>query len=713
MGRQLASGDVLRMDRRRFLQVAGTTGIALVASGRFAHVALAQSGSAPPAADAIAELAASLGHDIDGIYRFVQDEVRYEPYAGVLRGPRGTLLARAGNSADQALLLAELLRAGGRAVRYVSGPLDTATAEALMATTALDAATARELVLSGLISDADIDAGIDWERLGVPAAASAEVPDLRAFRAAALADLEAIAPGARAQLMATLEAIQGALSAAGHVVQGGASQMPPLERDEHLWVQVDDGSGWLDLDATSGGIEPGTTIASPGRATDTMPDDLRHRIDLMVTAETWIGGALVAEPILGISGFADEFERSGLSFVHLPSDSLPSIGLLGGVGGGATLYNAVFVVGPDLFVGQQPLSIGGSGGGGDLFGGALGGGGAEGLVEGESTAEWMDISVTSPGATTTTARRFIFDRVGQAARTSGAFDPSAIAPAELVALTAGGSPDYLPLRGLHAFSVASSPGNLKARIEALVPSGPAMLSAIPEAVDVMRHLLGAGLCGDLGVRPFDDTPAISSWSFQPTPQGYESGLDIWHRSGGALAIAGSETLAPPAMIMGVLPHVMERIATGDPVWTEQPAGMPVSVGAIFEAAAAQAIPLRVLSSGVPSDAGLGPEHVALLGPTLEAGYLVVIPERAVTVGGQPRLGWWIIDPVTGAAIDQREDGGGATAEKTVTDRVSEIRAQARKLIDLAREAARRDPALRDSLEFTRAVDAYLRAIAGL
>lgn len=43
---------------------------------------------------------------------------------------------------------------------------------------------------------------------------------------------------------------------------------------------------------------------------------------------------------------------------------------------------------------------------------------------------------------------------------------------------------------------------------------------------------------------------------------------------------------------------------------------------------------------------------------IDAGRLVIVPEHPVDLGGQPRLGWWIVDPVSGAAIDQMDDGGG-------------------------------------------------------
>lgn len=54
-----------------------------------------------------------LDFDDAEIVRFVTEEIAYQQYAGVLRGARGTLLARAGNAVDQSLLLATLLNDAG------------------------------------------------------------------------------------------------------------------------------------------------------------------------------------------------------------------------------------------------------------------------------------------------------------------------------------------------------------------------------------------------------------------------------------------------------------------------------------------------------------------------------------------------------------------------------------------------------------------------
>lgn len=78
-------------------------------------------GAPDEASPEIEELARNLQHDPRLIYEFVRNKIEYVPYYGFLKGATQTLLDRAGNDADQAALLAALLRASGFTASYNYG----------------------------------------------------------------------------------------------------------------------------------------------------------------------------------------------------------------------------------------------------------------------------------------------------------------------------------------------------------------------------------------------------------------------------------------------------------------------------------------------------------------------------------------------------------------------------------------------------------------
>ena len=62
-----------------------------------------------------------LGTDPDAIFKWVRENTRWVPYQGALKGPRGVLLARQGNTLDRALFLARLMELAGHSVRIANG----------------------------------------------------------------------------------------------------------------------------------------------------------------------------------------------------------------------------------------------------------------------------------------------------------------------------------------------------------------------------------------------------------------------------------------------------------------------------------------------------------------------------------------------------------------------------------------------------------------
>ncbi len=65
----------------------------------------------------------ALDYDTDNIIDFVSNKVVYQAYDGVLRGAKGTLIGRAGNSHDQAITLAGMLNDAGLEAEILVGKL--------------------------------------------------------------------------------------------------------------------------------------------------------------------------------------------------------------------------------------------------------------------------------------------------------------------------------------------------------------------------------------------------------------------------------------------------------------------------------------------------------------------------------------------------------------------------------------------------------------
>ena len=70
---------------------------------------------------------------------------------------------------------------------------------------------------------------------------------------------------------------------------------------------------------------------------------------------------------------------------------------------------------------------------------------------------------------------------------------------------------------------------------------------------------------------------------------------------------------------------------------------------------------------MPEGMRFDPTVAALIAEVLQAGDAVIVPARPVNVGGQERLGWWRVDPLTGTTSDMMDVGTASEmSETTVT-----------------------------------------------
>ena len=107
--------------RNGFVQVALRDTPAEATACGYAAGDLADTAEAPKTHPDIVALAKQLDYNPVRMFEWVNQNIKFEPYYGSMKGAVGTLWSKSGGATDQASLLAALLRASNIPVRYVRG----------------------------------------------------------------------------------------------------------------------------------------------------------------------------------------------------------------------------------------------------------------------------------------------------------------------------------------------------------------------------------------------------------------------------------------------------------------------------------------------------------------------------------------------------------------------------------------------------------------
>lgn len=696
-----------RIDRRE-LAGALLAGAGLIATGGvlrdgWDRAARAQDGieATPPAPPSpaegsvsygptIASTAASLGYDLDRIFRFVADEVRYEPYAGALRGPEATLWGLAGNAVDKAALLGALLDESQIVWRYAAGPLDAAAA-----TTVLQCAQAGIADLPASYRRAT-DAALTPTATGIGAATPAATPASSddGIGDEVVADVIARATFARQTIGTHFEALAGMLTSA--LDRAGVTIAPPepaplpdLEVSRHLWVQVADGPRWIDCDPIGAGIKRGTALGTASETFAAIPDDLQHMVSVRISAETLSGTAVYPVDAVSVTMTAAEAARAPIEIGVAPPSAMAAAGfaindVLGG-GGGCLPYLAA----GDAILQAATTALPFSGGGGAL--GALDVSAATpaAIQDGDLVAISWTVEVTSPGMEPVSVTRYLLDRLSAAARASvaegAAVDPAAIAPLELISIEGGnGMPAALAATTYLTVTTADLPGGCGYVAGSSDPG----LAGIGSIGAIQAGLWSSALrdrFGEWGGQALVHAPQLAAFTVGTTdPNDAGASLllsgDLLHLDRAIVVNDGADLGGiHPAIATGILAQVAEDIAVA-PAFLGGEAAVAItagpSVGRVFTEAEKAGTPLLVLQAGgasaIPDEAE--PASGAIQA-ALDAGRLVVIPAAAVTLDGHPAIGWWEIDPATGRTVDVFVNGKGYAEARIAAGPDLVIRAQ--------------------------------------
>lgn len=627
-------------------------------------------------------LNAAHSFDADQLLAFMQSEIKFEQYPGVLRGPQGTLIGRAGSALDQALLLRQLLDSAGYETRLARTTLTRPQAETLLAQMALprgnppaigDEAAVEELLQQlGQLGQAPPPTSLNTAEL------AAEVDGLTT---------------------ADTTLILSALQEAG-VSFDNPGPLPEAlisEGQDYFWVQyrLSSFDDWQDAQpafsnpaAAPAGLTPEETFR------EGPPADLYHRFRLEIFVEQKFDEELRVHPLLeNWEKTAAELYGRSITFQNQPNrldlETAASIDpLLDGIGVFLPLVNneltpnAFDLDGRIFSAGLVALDTAGmtelfqaTAAGVETGAGAIGSLGEEDAGNPDDlftlTAQWLEYTLISPDGREQTTRRYILDRIGEANREAGLAEISDNTPLQQSARALLTSHTIMVLPGEYGQPYAAQ----------------RMLTRTLQELDVLAAVDPDGNLTDFpaqqvaGLLPFQDVilnralangwlnqPDLRSYRAAPTLAIYQQGLlpdrpeltafervDIIHNSRRVFTV--DDGLLQPDPAAAVRQGVWETLAERALIQNlgAEPGGALVSL----RAAAAAGIPLQVIPPGEEAALAALPHLPATIDAArrdLAAGYVVIIPQRPHDDSGQS--GWWRVDPHTGETLGMATGGYG-------------------------------------------------------
>jgi hypothetical protein len=582
--------------------------------------------------------AAALGKDPARIFEFVRDQVAYEPYAGCLRGPRGTLLALAGNSVDRAALLASLLTAAGHRARFVQGQLPDSRVQ-------------------------DLVASVFVQR---PDAGRSEPLPAGAGKAAA--DMLVAGVKRDGKLLAS------SLKNAGLPAQADVTSLESLveETRDHYWVQWWRDGAWVDMDPSFADAAPGTAYARPVATFDALPEALFHRVDIRIRLEEYTGAKPATREILHYSARAADLSGIDLVLAHATERSQGGGG--SGLGSFSAGSGAAGQVKPVLIVrGQEvagspfwqtaPHKATGAG-----FESFLGGGEEDAPPVAVAVAEFLQFEFVAPGGRKDSVVREVFDLVGPARRRKG----ETLAASDVSARTEAAGSHTLTET---IYDLFVTTGSLHAaHLENVVsPPAPAEGDLVDVRAGLQRVnilfattsdvLLNRTTTPEGGVcRFYVDSPRVYIADLSLGPRDMRLSMDLRRDQVRAVGTGvRNEHLFAAQVLRGVVDGVLERVlidyfASSEGTTNSSP-GTAMSTSLVFELAQASNAPIALLdknATGLTSD--VPADGRARVEAALAAGYVALAPKGPVAVAGAPRFAWWQVDRRSGATIAVTDAG---------------------------------------------------------
>lgn len=656
-----------------------------------------------------------VGRDPAKLFQWVRDETYLVPYRGLLRGDKGVLMDRLGNSLDRTKLIVELLRLAGHKVRLAHGTLSEKQAKEVLQ-------KARSI-----------------PKDGIPALRpSREIPDDLLQKVSAQnqidqAQVRKLITNITAEQDRMKEAVMRRVSEqAAFIAAAVGKPKEDLRKKEeaaaieairdHWWVQWQDGSKWVDLDPTLPDAKPGQTLINVQETieADKLPANLYHEVEVRVIIEQWRQGGLKEVPVLTHNLRPTESFGKHIRLRHFPLHWPKDSNLFKEKNPVETLKKTVLAQDewlPMLSVGDKDITQSTFTDSGDTRGAhaaliAAGWGftGAAKKVKSvlESgqigdvgpkrrsdkprksdavlTAEWIEYEIRVPGQTPRKIRREIFDLIGPAARLTG--NPTGFEMSEARRMERGltliGETEILPL------VTQVSPEFVEHLMASNMLKNRAVLLAFLRAKELNPKVVNEQL-GKLKPIPFQlyslalarvawsrfhgdvylDHPNILSYHKQPR-QNLKGELSLYESFdivANDVSVQG-RTDADPFLVrleQGVLDTNAEALlmAGGSEVR---------NTAEIFAETSGRRI--EWLAIGSSNDRAWGSVDLhqdvrTRIRQDVGAGYSVMLPTKLLPIDGQAVAGWWRVDPRSGQTLGIGERGWGVGEKMTLEAKITQ------------------------------------------
>jgi len=571
----------------------------------------------------VAAAAKTIGKDIDKTFAFVRDNLAFDPYAGSLRGATGALTARAGNAVDRSLLLAALLETNGHNVRLVQGTLDASLVERLRGRSKEPAVPA------------------DEPTLDLAAAAKASGLTDAALRSL-LDTTDALSRKTRdevdSRVNRQLDSIVQQLKSAG-IQLSPATAVGPESLRRHVWVQVLNGTEWQDLDASFRDAKPGQAFVQPEGTPIQMaalPPEWYHtlRVRILVNRQGASAPEIALDHELKIASLvlqplALAFAPQGNNDPYEATSYQPTL-----MAGTTPVTGSVI----DLGLPKPPTGRGGSFFGG-LSGDDLGG-------ENAVLSIGLELTLKGPGsAQKLTTRQIVEPPTTQDVARRGVEIRDQLV--SLYHIAGGVGPVPLALLARQQMALAEQLAGSDAQERAAYP------------VDLMNFVgivasgnAQAGRGRRYYAQPFLVAQRIRFGGAPGSPRTLIRTLDILHNR---LEFIDGDPLA--AIRQGVFETELERAAF--------PGGEIVNTSTVFDRATFGMQVIRPREPGKLNDLAFNEDAKLRIVEDLEAGYVVIVPNANVTIGGRPALGWWRVHPLGGETLGRMHSGEGQSTTEYI------------------------------------------------